>query len=107
MSISRANQGTGGNATLLQMEGAVDPDLWEPHTTIVVVIFGLVCVLHLTAFLYTVCLQSYVSAGANTFSRQVHDGRQDKNVFYGLVSPLLIGHNDPQQKERTPIMIDM
>ncbi|KYO34275.1 hypothetical protein Y1Q_0018154 [Alligator mississippiensis] len=34
-----------------------EPSLWEPHTIAVVAIFCCVCLLHLSAFLYTICFQ--------------------------------------------------
>ncbi|KAM4036556.1 uncharacterized protein ACNLHF_015497 [Anomaloglossus baeobatrachus] len=109
MNFLQVNHVTRKNVTLVQMEDAADSELWEPQTIIVVVIFGLVCVLHLTAFLYTVCLQSYVNVGHQNFSHPFHYRRQDKerNVFYGFISPIFIDHKDSQQKERIPIMIDV
>lgn len=107
MNLPPVNHETRENVTLLKTD-AVDSDLWEPQTVIIVVIFGLVCVLHLMAFLYTVCLQGY-NAGAHTFLHPIHYRRQDKerHMFYGFVSPLFIDNKDAQQKERTPIMIDI
>ncbi|XP_077118401.1 uncharacterized protein LOC143774565 [Ranitomeya variabilis] len=109
MNFLLMNHVTRKNVTLLQTDNTEDSELWEPHTVIVVVIFGLVCVLHLTAFLYTVCLQSYVNVGAQAFSHPFHYRRQDKekNVFYGLISPIFMDNEDSQKKERTPIMVDI
>lgn len=98
-----------GNLTLRQLEDAVDAGLWEPQTIIIVVIFGLVCFLHLTAFLYTVCLQSYVNAGAQTFARPVLHVKRDggSKKWFHFISQWLNDNCYPPQREKAPIMIDM
>lgn len=109
MNYSPINIVARGNLTLRELEDAVDAGLWEPQTIIIVVIFGLVCFLHLTAFLYTVCLQSYVHAGAQTFVRpvpRVKINGEGKKCFH-FISQWLNDNCHPPQREKAPIMIDM
>nr|DBA30129.1 TPA: hypothetical protein GDO54_006147 [Pyxicephalus adspersus] len=109
MNFPPIENGPKGNLTLRQLEDAVDSGLWEPQTVIIVVIFGLVCFLHLTAFLYTVCLQSYIHAGTQTFARPVLQVKKDgggKKCFH-LLSQWLNDNCHTPQKEKTLIIIDM
>ncbi|KAE8619502.1 hypothetical protein XENTR_v10009816 [Xenopus tropicalis] len=82
MSFSAAHHLTKKNMTYAPAEVAIEPRPWEPQTVLIVAIFGMVCLLHLMAFLYSLRFQHHGNNDPKAFAGSLSEPKENKDVAF-------------------------
>ncbi|OCT86444.1 hypothetical protein XELAEV_18020127mg [Xenopus laevis] len=78
MSFSATHYLTKKNMTYAPVEVSVNPRPWELQTVLIVGIFGMVCLLHLMAFLFSLHFQHQSNGDPKSFACSLSEPKESK-----------------------------